>query len=145
MKSTYRDVLKRIYKSNSVHALDVISSIERSHGDHRDFYPLVALINSGHIGYTGAAPDPSVDFADTMLTHTFQCYSQGPGRQHYKTATVIRGAESEDVYFFIGPKGIEYFETKRSDNKKILISAGFSLLAGVTVAVISFLLKQSTQ
>lgn len=144
MKSSYRGLLKKIYDANSVQALDIIKSIERPRGDHRDFYPLVALIKSGHIGYTGAAPDPSSDFADTLLTHCFQCYSQGPGAQSYKTATVFSGAESEDIYFFIGPKGIEYFETRRADNKKLFISAGFSLIAGITVALVGFWLKVST-
>jgi len=141
MKSSYRGLLKRIYEANSIQALEVIKSVERSYGDHRDFYPLVALINTGHIGYTGAAPDPEVDFADTQLTHVFQCYTQGPGHQHYKMAEVFGGAESDDVYFYIGPKGIEYFETRHADNKKLFISAGFSLFAGITVAVISFGLK----
>ena len=143
MKSTYRDLLKKIYDANTVQALEVIKSVERSHGDHRDFYPLVALINSGHIGYTGAAPDPAGDFADTQFTHVFQCYAQGPGRQHYKTAEVFGGVEGEDLYFFIGPKGIEYFETRRADNKKLLISAILSFLAGTTVALITFCLRLS--
>lgn len=141
MKGSYRALLKRIYKSNSVHARDAIARVERTHGDHRDFYPLVSLINSGHIGYTGATPSPDSQFPDTDLAYVFQCYSQGPGKQTYKTVKIMRGIESEDVYFYVGAKSIEYFETRKSDNRKIIISAFFSLLAGLTVALASYYLK----
>lgn len=143
MKSSYRGFLKKIYNSNSVQVLEILNSVQRTHNDHRDFYPLVALIKSGHIGYTGAAPDPAADFADTLLAHTFQCYAQGPGPQRYRQAETFSGAESNELYFYIGSKGIEYFETRHADNKKLLISAFFSVLAGTTVAVFSYFLRQS--
>jgi hypothetical protein len=121
--------------------MKVIEKVERVYKDHRDFYPLVSLINSGHIGYAGEDYDPKKPYAATYLAKVFQCYSKGHGPQSYEGTDVALGVESEKVYFYIGPKGVEYFETRRADNKKLLISAGFSLSAGVIVAVLSFGLK----
>lgn len=145
MKNSYRGLLKRIYDANTVQALEVIQSIKRVHNDHRDFYPLIALVNSSHIGYTGPVPEPGVPYRDILIAHSLQAYCQGPGEQSYKSAQVLGGAEGVDNYFYIGPKGIEYFETRRADNKKLFMSAFFSLLAGTTVALISYCLKLSAQ
>ncbi|MBC8877876.1 hypothetical protein [Pseudomonas cerasi] len=141
MRSSYRGLLKRIYDSNSLPGSEVFSSVKRRHNDHHDFYPLIALMNSAYIGYTGPMPAADVPFRDTMIAHSFQAYSQGPGPQVYESTHVMGGLEDKSIYFYIGPKGIEFFEARRADNKKLLISALLSLLAGITVALVSYYLR----
>jgi hypothetical protein len=80
-------------------------------------------------------------YRDTTTAHIFQAYSQGPGPQVYETAHVQGGLDDKDIYFYIGPKGIEFFEARSADNKKLVISALFSLLAGITVALVSSYIK----
>ena len=141
MKRSYRNVLRRIYRDHSVQRDLILKSIERIHGDHRDFYPLVALISAGYLGFTGAVPGLDHPHRDIAIAHSLQAYTQGSGPQSYKSAQVRGRSGSEDEYFFIGPRGIEYFETRRSDNRKILVSAGLSFFAAVTVSVIGYFLK----
>jgi len=139
MKISYRGLLKKIYDQSAVPAAEVLASVKTKHNDHRDYYPLIALIASGYLGYTGAVPKADAPFRETLIAHSLQAYSLGPGAQVYESAHVNGGLE--ELYFYIGPKGIEYFESRRADNKKLLISGFLSLLAGTTVAVISFGLK----
>lgn len=142
MKSSYWSLLKRIHICNSLPATEVLRSVKRRDGDHRDFYPLIALMNSGHIGYTGPMPTSDMAFRDTLIAHSFQAYCQGPGDQAYETAHVMGGLDDKSTYFYIGSKGVELFESRRADNRKLLISALLSLFAGITVALVSFYLKR---
>ncbi|MNJ42182.1 hypothetical protein D3C77_371370 [compost metagenome] len=140
MKKSDRSLLQSIYDSNTLQAIKVIEKVERVYKDHRDFYPLVSLINSGHIGYAGEDYDPKKPYADTHLTYIFQCYAQGLGQQRYKKTTPTLGVESEDVYFYIGPKGVEYFEKQRSESNRIWISGLLSLGAALTVVLVKLIL-----
>lgn len=142
MENSYRKVLRQIYRSNALQAHELLGHIHRTHNDHRDFYPMVALLNAGYVGFTGGVPPEDASFRDTIIAHTLQCYSQGPGAQSYGMVSVNGSGDADGLYFYIGPKGIEYFETRRSDNKKLFISACLSLLAGITVAFVSMYLKR---
>ncbi len=142
MKSSYWGLLKRIHACNTLTATEVLKAVKRRDGDHRDFYPLVALMNSGHIGYTGPMPKADIAFRDTLITHSFQAYCQGPGAQVYESAHVMSGLDDKGTYFYIGSKGLELFESRRADNRKLVISGFLSLLAGITVALITFYLRK---
>ncbi|WP_439870169.1 hypothetical protein ACTABV_08375 [Pseudomonas fragariae (ex Marin et al. 2024)] len=141
MNSCLRRALKKIYTVNSMPAIEFVGLIDRRYGDHRDFYPLVALVESGYLGFTGGQPKEDMQFRSSLLAQTFQCYRQGRGKQSYKNVTVFDHDEDDEVYFYVGPRAIDFFESRRSDTKKLLTSAFLSFFAAVTVAIITYWLR----
>jgi hypothetical protein len=142
MNKSLRKVLKRIYNANYLPASEVVKLIEVRAGDHHDFYPLAALVEANYLAFTGGQPKEEEQFRNSLLAQTFQCYRQGRGHQSYKNVTVFDREENEEVYFYIGPKAIEFFENRRSDTMKLLTSTGLSFFAAVTVAVIAYWLRK---
>ncbi|MHC8334574.1 hypothetical protein [Pseudomonas sp. LB3P25] len=143
MNKSLKDVLKKIYDANFMTATEVVHLVENRTGDHRDFYPLAALVEANYLGFTGGQPTDEDQFRNSLLAQTFQCYRQGRGRQSYKNVTVFDREERDEVYFYIGPKAVEFFETRRSDTKKLWVSAGLSFFAAVTVAIITYWLRNA--
>ncbi|MGA5718162.1 hypothetical protein ACPCWF_05955 [Pseudomonas atacamensis] len=142
MNRSLRKILKRVYDANCLPASDVVSLIEIRTGDHRDFYPLAALVEANYLAFTGGQPKAGEQFRNSLLAQTFQCYRQGRGSQSYKNVTVFDREANEEIYFYIGPKAIEFFENRRSDTMRLLTSAGLSFFAAVTVAVITYMLRK---
>ncbi|MGC5703009.1 hypothetical protein J4P02_22640 [Pseudomonas sp. NFXW11] len=143
MKRSLKKLLKKIYASNSMTAMELVKHIEGETGDHRDFYPVVALVDAGYLGFTGPQPNPDEPFRETIIAKTLQCYRQGPGHQSYENVTILGDGDHEGTYFYIGPKCIEFFEARWSDTKRLLTSAGLSFVAAVTVALLSYFLKST--
>lgn len=142
MNRSLKKLLKRLYAENSMTCSEALKLLDRRFGDHRDFYPLAALVEADYLGWTGGMQNADEPFRRTMLAHALQCHSQGRGTQTYKQTIVKEGREEE--YFYIGPKTIELFETRRSDSKKLLASAGLSFFAAVIVAVIAYMLRSGS-
>ena len=142
MNKSLQMLLKKIYDDNCMPASEVVRLVESRTGDHRDFYPLAALVEANYFGFTGGQPKDDDQFRSTYLSHTFQCYRQGRGRQSYMSVTVFDRPDNDEVYFYIGPKAVEFFESRRSDTKKLLASACLSFFAAVTVAIIAFWLRK---
>ena len=142
MNKSLQKVLKKVYDANCMSASEVVRLVESRTGDHRDFYPLAALVEANYLGFTGGQPQEDEQFRNSLLAQTFQCFRQGRGTQSYLNVTVFDREGSDEVYFYIGPKAVEYFESRRSDTKKLLASAGLSFFAAVTVAVIAYWLRK---
>lgn len=142
MKGSLKKLLRTIHKRNAISVYDFVEIIERSSGDHRDFYPVIGLIKAGYLGITIPQTEKDNKFWDTITAYTLQCYSQGRGPQEYMGTHLLGEHEEDFNYFYIGPKTIEYFEGRRSDRIKLLISTLLSFVAAVTVALISFWLRQ---
>lgn len=143
MNKSMRRVLKGIYESNSLPADKVVRLVDSRYGDHRDFYPLAALVEANYLDFTGGQPKKDDEFRNSLLAQTFQCYRQGRGKQSYKNVTVFDRTEKDEVYFYVGPKTIEFFESRRSDTKKLWTSACLSFFAAVTVALITYYLRKA--
>lgn len=144
MNRSMKKLLKRLYTENSLPCSEALKLLENRFGDHRDFYQLAALVEAGYLGCTGGIPGVAEPFRTTLMAQTFQCYRQGRGQQRYKLITVLEKEGADESYFYIGPKTIELFETRRSDSKKLLASAGLSFFAAVIVAVIAYLLRNGS-
>lgn len=144
MNRSLKKLLKRLYAENSMICSEALNLLDNRFGDHRDFYPLAALVEADYLGCTGGLPAVGEPFRRTYMAHTFQCYRQGRGLQRYKNITVIEKEDGEEIYFYIGPKTIELFETRRSDSKKLWASAGLSFFAAVVVSVIAYWLRSGS-
>ena len=142
MNKSLQMLLKKIYDDNCMPASDVVRLVESRTGDHRDFYPLAALVEANYLGFTGGQPKEDDQFRNSYLAQTFQCYRQGRGTQSYMNVTVFDRPDNDEVYFYIGPKAVEFFESRRSDTKKLLASACLSFFAAVTVAIIAYWLRK---
>lgn len=130
MKKVYLKLLQDIYKNQTLNLREVVNRVERIHGDHRDFYPLIGLFESGYIGTT----IPIIDgkYSASMMTWQLQAISQGRGRQMYRRVEVED--MDEDNYFYISGKGIEFFANRDADTKRIRTSFYLSLFAALFVA-----------
>lgn len=142
MKGSLKKLLKAVYKKNSISVYDFVQMVERNSGDHRDFYPVIGLIKAGYLGITIPQTEKDNKFWDTITAYTLQCYSQGRGPQAYMGTHLMGEHEEDSNYFYIGPRTIEYFEARDSDKVKLFISTFLSFIAAVTVALISFWLRQ---
>lgn len=142
MNKSLQILLKKIYDDNCMPASDVVRLVESRTGDHRDFYPLAALVEANYLGFTGGQPKGDDQFRNSYLAQTFQCYRQGRGTQSYMNVTMFDRPDNDEVYFYIGPKAVEFFESRRSDTKKLLASACLSFFAAVTVAIIAYWLRK---
>ncbi|MFV0926514.1 hypothetical protein [Pseudomonas palmensis] len=142
MNRSTKKLLKKLYSENSLLSSEVVKLVERKTDDYRDFYPLAALVEGDYLGFTGGQPDKDEPFRRTMLAQSFQCYRQGRGPQSCGMVTMFDSLDRDEVYFYVGPKTIELFESRRSDSKKLLASAGLSFFAAVVVAVITYWLRQ---
>jgi hypothetical protein len=130
MKRTYHEILEYIYKNEEAGIREISALMIRKNNDHRDFYGLVSLLHGGYIGFTGSnLSDPYNQACQ------FQCYAQGNGTQSYKNVIILE-SENSDSYFYIGPKGIEYFHQKSETRTGWYLAAAFSLIASITSGVI---------
>jgi hypothetical protein len=130
------DVLKYIYERNEVKARAVLIDMDRRYNDHRDFYPLAALLIEGYIGFTG--PIPKASSQDGASSHIdayyivrlFQCYSKGPGPQSYDGISIFI-EQGKDSAFFIAAKGLIYFHERNERRKEWWTVAGLGLVSAI--------------
>lgn len=144
MNKSLKKLLNRLYEENTLPSSEVVALIQNRAGDHRDFYSLAALVEENYLGFTGGQPDKDDEFRRTLLAQTFQCYRQGRGPQTCGMVTLFDRGDSPEVYFYLGPKTIELFETRRSDLQKLLASAALSFFAAVVVAIIAYWLRSGS-
>ncbi|RZI31142.1 hypothetical protein [Pseudomonas orientalis] len=150
MNRQIHDVLKYIYERNKVEARVLMSSMERRDGDHRDFYPLAALINDGFIGFSGPIPkaagnDGAPSHIDAyQMSRLLQCYSQGTGSQGYQGVSIFN-EEGRDSTFFIAAKGLlyfhEYLEKRRGWWQAAFLGLGASIIAGCVTGWLATLVR----
>ncbi|MFC3681553.1 hypothetical protein [Bacterioplanoides pacificum] len=129
MKQNYHQILEYIYKNEEAGIREVSRMMVRKYDDHRDFYGLAALLKEGYIGFTGPIHEETLNQVET-----FQCYSQGEGRQTYGRTTLF--SKNEDSYFYIGPKGISYFHQRWELRRGWYIVAVLTLVASIVSGVI---------
>lgn len=130
MKRKYHEILQYIYEHEEAGIREISAQMIRKNNDHRDFYGLVALLQSGYIGFTGLQCPESL-----YQAYFFQCYAQGKGAQTYKTVQLLE-SENEDSYFYIGAKGIEYFHQRSESRKGWYLAAAFALIASIISGVV---------
>lgn len=133
MKRVYRNILKSIYENQTLSVSEVVSSVERIHYDHRDFYPLVGLISGGYIGTTLPLMDGK--YAESYMAQQLQAISQGPGTQRYRLVETY--GDDDDSYFYIAGKGLDYFAARQSDAKKLVVATLLSFMSALFVAFAS--------
>lgn len=130
MNRIYINLLSEIYKNQTLTVREVIDRVERIHGDHRDFYPLVGLLDGKYIGTTLPLFDGK--YNESLMAQQMQAISQGPGMQSYKNVQTM--SDMDGSYFYIAGKGLDYFAARQSDIKKIIIATLLSLISGLVVA-----------
>tara|TARA_R110002050_G_scaffold59277_10_gene132738 strand:+ start:618 stop:980 length:363 start_codon:yes stop_codon:yes gene_type:complete len=108
----------------------------RKHNDHRDFYALAALLDSGYIGFTGPIKlDEENNVNIYRQVRIFQAYSQGDGTQTYQDETIL-GSNNPDSYMYIGSKGIEYFHNRSESRKGWYLTFTLALIGAIISGVV---------
>ena len=115
LKESHYQILKYIYDNDDVGIKEISSMMVRTHNDHRDFYSLAALLESGYIGFTGP-----VYFDDNGKLET------------YEQVRIFQA----DSYLYIGPKSIEYFNTRSETRKGWYLVAALAFVASIISGVI---------
>ena len=139
MKRTYHEILTYIHQTEESGIREISSMMVRRKNDYRDFYGIVALLQGGYVGFTGPIiPEPS------SQARLFQCYSQGLGFQACGDVQLFE-TDNKDSYFYIGPKGIEYFHQRAEARKGWILAAIFSLIASIVSGVIVSKLTSTEQ
>jgi hypothetical protein len=137
MKRTDHDLLSYINENQEAGIREISSLMIRRKNDYRDFYGLVAFLQGGYIGFTGPiVPEPS------NQARLFQCYSQGRGFQRCGDVELLP-TDNEDSYFYIGPKGIDYFHQRAEVRTGWFVAAIYALCTSVISAVIVAKLTES--
>jgi len=137
MKRTYHEILSYIHENEEAGIREISSIMIRRKQDYRDFYGLVALLHGGYVGFTGPIHPEALTQA-----RVFQCYSQGEGFQACGHVQLL-ASDNKDSYFYIGPKGIEYFHQRAEARRGWILTAVFSLVAAILTGIISAYLTES--
>lgn len=137
LKKVNHEMLSLIHRRDEVGVREISSLIARKHNDHRDFYGLTALIESKYINFTGPIPkfQETGEVNSYVLAQTLQAYSQGTGTQQYMDVTLF-GSETEDAALYIGPKGIEYFHSRKELRKGWYLVACLTLICSIVSGLI---------
>lgn len=145
MNFDQHSVLKYIYQQIEAPASDLLNAMVRKHNDHRDFYPLAALILDGYVGFTAAPSDlsfnagkPTTHQAAYDLSRMLQCFSQGKPPQHYQNMHIISGIEGST--FFIAAKGLMYFHEYNERRREWWCVALLGLASAVIAGCVTGLL-----
>ena len=135
LKESHYQILKYIYDNDDVGIKEISSMMVRTHNDHRDFYSLAALLESGYIGFTGPVYfDDNGKLETYEQVRIFQAYSQVDSQQTYDGVTIT--AKKNDSYLYIGPKSIEYFNTRSETRKGWYLVAALAFVASIISGVI---------
>ncbi|HAS6112233.1 hypothetical protein [Vibrio navarrensis] len=135
MKKLHHEILEYVYEHDEAGIREICSILNRKHGDHRDFYGLVALLESDYLRFTGPVQlDKNKKLCSYSQACTFQAYSQGEGIQQYLDINLL--PQDQDQFLYIGPKAIEYFQNKSESRKAWLLTALLSLLSAVISGLI---------
>ncbi|MEL7411582.1 MAG: hypothetical protein AAGJ90_09020 [Pseudomonadota bacterium] len=130
MKKLHHQILKFVYKNDEAGIREICSMINRKHGDHRDFYGLVALMESDYLRFTGPVNlDESGKICSYSQACLFQAYSQGEGDQDYLDIHLI--SKDQDSFLYVGPKAIDYFHNKEQSLNAWLLTALLSALSAI--------------
>jgi len=142
LKDSHYQILKYIYDNDDAGIKEISSVMIRTHNDHRDFYSLAALLDSGHIGFTGPVYfDDDGKLETYKQVRMFQAYSQGDGEQTYDGVTIM--GDNGDSYLYIGSKSIEYFNTRNETRKGWYLVAALALITSIISGVIVSALTNS--
>ncbi len=135
MKKLHHEILEYVYQHDEAGIREICDILHRKHGDHRDFYGLVALMESDYLRFTGPVNlDENGRISSYLQACLFQAYSQGDGFQQYLDTTLI--PTEHDQFLYVDPKAIEYFNNKREARKAWLLAALLSLLSAILSGVI---------
>lgn len=135
MKKSHHEILEYIFDNDDSGIKELASMMTRKHNDHRDFYALAALIDSGYIGFTGPVWDKEDGSLDVYKqVRLFQAYSQGDGTQTYDGTTIF--AKKEDSHLYVASKAIEYFHARSESRKGWYLTAGLALISAIISGVI---------
>lgn len=140
-RNEHLSLLRGVSEEGEISVSNLSKLLKKRHGDHRDYYPLVSLIESEHLGisFNHTPPEGAENKREYTLSHSLYMLSleQKNGEAPEYNGIISTGSLSPDnEKVFLKSKGALFLAELTEKRRDRLVYFLLGLISGITALVV---------